>query len=107
LVEDLSDLTGSIALGGDITLSRDFKQQQAFDSYPYYGRYAIQSLLQGIEKTKATTDDYYMDPNYNSDPTRFEVKEVSNIGVRECIVYHTGVRVVITTQEIPKHLNNV
>jgi hypothetical protein len=75
--EDLSDLTGSIALGGDITLSSQILlQEQGFRLYPNYGRYAIQSILQGIEKTKATTDDYYMDPNYNSDPTRFEVKEV-------------------------------
>jgi hypothetical protein len=75
--EDLSDLTGSIALAGDITLSSQILlQEQGFRLYPNYGRYAIQSLLQGIEQTKATTDDYYMDPNYNSDPTRFEVKEV-------------------------------
>lgn len=75
--EDLSDLTGSIALGGDITLSTQILlQEQGFRLYPNYGRYAIQSILQGIKGQKATTDDYYMDPNYNSDPTRFEVKEV-------------------------------
>jgi hypothetical protein len=75
--EDVSDLSGSIALGGDITLSSQILlQEQGFRLYPNYGRYVIQSILQGIEGQRVTTDDYYMDPNYNSDPTRFEVKEV-------------------------------
>jgi hypothetical protein len=75
--EDVSDVSGSIALGGDITLSSQILlQEQGFRLYPNYGRYAIQSILQGIEGQRVTTDDYYMDPNYNSDPTRFEVKEV-------------------------------
>lgn len=75
--EDLSELAFSIALDGDITMnSQILLQEQGFRLYPNYARYAIQSILQGIEGQKVNTEDYYMDTDYNSDPTKFEVKEV-------------------------------
>jgi hypothetical protein len=55
----------------------NFTARAGFDFYPNYGRYVIQSLLQGIEENEGYYRLKAMDPNYNSDPTRFEVKEVS------------------------------
>jgi hypothetical protein len=75
--EDLSTLTWSIALDGDVTMkSQILLQEQGFRLYPNYGRYAIQSILQSVEGQRVSTDDYYMDPDYNSNPDMFRVQEI-------------------------------
>jgi len=74
--EDLSDLTLNLALDGDITQnSQILLQEQGFRLYPNYAKYMIAKLLE-IPQQTVTIDDYYMDTDYNSDPNRFEVKEV-------------------------------
>lgn len=71
------DLTWSIALDGDITLgSQLLLQEQGFRFYPNYGRFAIQRILETTGSPDITVEDYYMDTDYNSDPSRFQVKEV-------------------------------
>jgi len=75
--QDVSDLQWSIALDGDITLkSQILLQEQGFRLYPNYARYAIQTLLQTIDGQSVEVTDYYMDTDYNSDPDKFDVKEV-------------------------------
>ena len=74
--EDLSDLAFNVALDGDITMNAQILlQEQGFRLYPNYAKYMIASLLQMPQQT-VTVDDYYMDTDYNSDPKRFEPKEV-------------------------------
>jgi hypothetical protein len=77
----LSDVSWSIALDNDITLSSQILlQEQGIRFYPNYIRCMIQSILQQyLEKPfrqRIVTEDYYMDTDYNSDPDKFEVKEV-------------------------------
>ena len=76
--EDLQDLNWSIALDGDITLgSQLLLQEQGLRLYPSYARCAIQYVLEEIMLgQKVSLDEYYMDTDYNSDPDKFEVKEV-------------------------------
>jgi hypothetical protein len=75
--QGLSGLSWSVALDGDITLqSQILLQEQGFRLYPNFARYAIQSILQELQEQDVTTEDYYMDTDYNSDPDKFEVKEV-------------------------------
>jgi len=76
-LEDLSDLTFTVAVDGDITLgSQMLLQEQGFRLYPDYARFAVISLLQDIQGQVAQIEDYYFDTDYNSDPDKFEVKEV-------------------------------
>lgn len=76
-LEDMSDLSFSVALDGDITLgSQMLLQEQGLRLYPDYARLAVSSLLQDIPGQEATVVDYYFDTDYNSDPNKFEVKEV-------------------------------
>jgi len=77
------DLSFSIALDGDITLgSQMLLQEQGFRLYPNFARFAVLTILQQIllQGSKGggevTVDDYYFDTDYNSDPDKFEVKEV-------------------------------
>jgi hypothetical protein len=75
--EDLLDLSWSIGLDGDVTLgSQLLLQEQGFRLYPNYARYAIQTILESIRGQQISIDDYYMDTDYNSDPDKFEVKQV-------------------------------
>lgn len=75
--EDLLDLSWSIALDGDITLgSQLLLQEQGLRLYPSFARCAIQTLLNDIPGQQVSVDEYYMDTDYNSDPDRFQVKEV-------------------------------
>jgi hypothetical protein len=89
--EDLMDwslgltdyLQWSVALNGDISLgSQLLLQEQGFRLYPSFGRCAITSLLKqsfsspGGNNLMVDVTDYYMDTNYNSDPSKFEVKQV-------------------------------
>ena len=76
-VGDLSDLTFTVALDGDITLGTQMLlQEQGFRLYPDYARFGVLALLKGIEGQQAQIEDYYFDTDYNSDPDKFEVKEV-------------------------------
>jgi hypothetical protein len=75
--QDVADLSWSIALDGDITLqSQILLQEQGLRLYPNYSRYAIQTILGQLPGQKVITEDYYMDTDYDSDPNKFEVKEV-------------------------------
>jgi hypothetical protein len=75
-VEDLSDLQFSVALDGDITLqSQILLQEQGFRLYPNFARFAIAYLMQQ-DGQQLSVMDYYFDTDYNSDPDKFEVKEV-------------------------------
>ena len=76
-VGDMSDLTFTIALDGDITLGTQMLlQEQGFRLYPDYARFGVLALLQGLAGQRVQIDDYYFDTDYNSDPDKFEVKEV-------------------------------
>ena len=77
----VSDLSWSIALDNDITLSSQILlQEQGIRFYPNYIRCMIQSILQESLaipfQQRIVTEDYYLDTDYNSDPDKFEVKEV-------------------------------
>jgi hypothetical protein len=75
-VEDLSDLHFSVALDGDITLqSQILLQEQGFRLYPNFARFAIGYLMQQ-DGQQLSVMDYYFDTDYNSDPDKFEVKEI-------------------------------
>lgn len=75
--QTLSDLSWSVALDGDITQqSQILLQEQGFRFYPNFPRCAIQTILRHIKDQTITTEDYYMDTDYNSDPNEFDVKEV-------------------------------
>jgi hypothetical protein len=65
-------------LDGDITLgSQLLLQEQGLRLYPSFARCAIQYVLEEIMLgQKVSLDEYYMDTDYNSDPDKFEVKEV-------------------------------
>jgi hypothetical protein len=75
-VEDLSDLHFSVALDGDITLqSQILLQEQGLRLYPNFARFAIAYLMQQ-DGQQLSVMDYYFDTDYNSDPDKFEVKEI-------------------------------
>lgn len=75
--QDMADISWSVALDGDITLqSQILLQEQGLRLYPNYARYVIQSVLRQLDGQAITAEDYYMDTDYNSDPEKFEVKEV-------------------------------
>lgn len=74
--DNLSDLTLNLALDGDITMNAQILlQEQGFRLYPNYAKYVVAKLLE-MPQQSVVIDDYYMDTDYNSDPARFEVKEV-------------------------------
>ena len=78
--DDLADIELSIPLDGDITLSSQvLLQEQGFRVYPDVGRFAITSAIQksmASTNQNVSSDEYYMDTNYNSNPDLFEVKQV-------------------------------
>lgn len=78
LDDAISDLKFNVALDGDVTLSTQILlQEQGFRLYPNFGRYAVRNVLEKCLGTDAVEiTDYYMDTDYNSDPDKFEVKEV-------------------------------
>jgi hypothetical protein len=66
----------SVALDGDITLqSQILLQEQGFRLYPNFARFAIGYLMQQ-DGQQLSVMDYYFDTDYNSDPDKFEVKEI-------------------------------
>jgi hypothetical protein len=78
--DDLADIQLSIPLDGDITLnSQVLLQEQGFRVYPDFARFAIASAFQqALANTNqnVSSDEYYMDTDYSSDPDQFEVKQV-------------------------------
>lgn len=78
--DDLSDLQFSIALDKDITQNGQILLgEQGFRLVPDFARFAISSILRNYLsplKEEVTTEEYYMDTSYNSDPNLFEVKQV-------------------------------
>lgn len=78
--DDLADIQLSIPLDGDITLnSQVLLQEQGFRVYPDFARFAIASAFQqalGNTNQNVSSDEYYMDTDYSSDPDQFEVKQV-------------------------------
>jgi hypothetical protein len=74
-----ADLEFNIALDGDITLNAQILlQEQGFRLYPSFCRYAVSTILNQVSPRdqKVSAMDYYFDTDYNSDPDKFEVKEV-------------------------------
>jgi hypothetical protein len=77
LDDAITDLQFNVALDGDVTLgSQILLQEQGFRLYPNFGRYAIRNLIQATIGRPIEITDYYMDTDYNSDPDKFQVKEV-------------------------------
>jgi hypothetical protein len=98
----LADLVITVAIDGDVTLqSQILLQEQGYRLYPNFNRFIITEFFreaiqeqQEHQQTKPTSNrgssntyddnnthkvsvmDYYFDTNYNSDPDKFEVKEV-------------------------------
>jgi len=77
---DLSDLQFNVPLDMDVTLNAQILlQEQGYRIYPDFGRFVIAAALQrslvGLKQV-VTSEEYYMDTNYNSDPNLFEVKQV-------------------------------
>jgi len=78
-LDDIADLEFNIALDGDITLNAQILlQEQGLRLYPSFCRCAMLAVLNQVSPTdqKVSAMDYYMDTDYNSDPDKFEVKEV-------------------------------
>jgi ribosomal protein S8 len=78
--DDMADIQLSIPLDGDITLnSQVLLQEQGFRVYPDFARFAITSAFQQALANmdqNVSSDEYYMDTDYSSDPDQFEVKQV-------------------------------
>ena len=75
-LDDMSDLEFSVALDGDVSQNAQILlQEQGFRFYPNFARYAVTQILQQPGQ-KVSCLDYYFDTDYNSDPDKFEVKEV-------------------------------
>ena len=77
LEDPIADLQFNVALDGDVTLnSQILLQEQGFRLYANFGRYAIRNVIQSAIGSPIEITDYYMDTDYNSDPDKFQVKEV-------------------------------
>jgi hypothetical protein len=78
--DDLSDLQFSIALDKDITQNGQLLLgEQGFRLLPDFARFAISSILRTYLsplKQEVTTEEYFMDTSYSSDPDLFEVKQI-------------------------------
>lgn len=90
----LSDLIITLSVDGDATLqSQMLLQEQGYRLYPNFSRFVVTEFFRNAVQTKAITSssgnsgkedgshkvsvtDYYFDTNYNSDPDKFEVKQV-------------------------------
>jgi hypothetical protein len=75
---DLTDLTWSVAIDGDITLqSQMLLQDQGVRLYPRLAHQLVEYILKmSLVGQAVDVEDYYLDTDYNSDPAKFEVKEV-------------------------------
>ena len=75
-LEDMSDLQFSVALDGDVSQNAQILlQEQGFRLYPSFASNAVAHLMQQPGQ-KVSCESYYFDTDYNSDPAKFEVKEV-------------------------------
>jgi hypothetical protein len=93
-IEDISDLELSYALDGDVTLNAQILlQEQGYRLYPNFARFVMTFLFSSPSPSSSSSQqpqrvdgrkpwkvggamDYYFDTDYNSDPDKFEVKEV-------------------------------
>jgi hypothetical protein len=78
--DDLSELQYTVGVDGDVTLqSQILLQEQGYRLYPNFARFIVASLLGPLFRPlqqSVSSDEYYMDTDYNSDPDKFEVKQV-------------------------------
>ncbi len=89
----LSDLVITLSVDGDATLqSQMLLQEQGYRLYPNFNRFVVTELFRQAVQTKVSSSlslasaqdgsrkvsvmDYYFDTNYNSDPDKFEVRQV-------------------------------
>ena len=100
----LADLVITVSIDGDVTLqSQLLLQEQGYRLYPNFNRFVVTEFFREAIQTKQREDqakggslqsssngnsnkydnihkvsviDYYFDTNYNSDPDKFEVKQV-------------------------------
>lgn len=78
-IDDVIDLEFTVAVDFDSTLnSQILLQEQGLRLYPSLARVAVTYMLQQsvAPNQKVAVMDYYFDTDYNSDPDKFEVKEV-------------------------------
>jgi len=78
--KDLSNLQFNVPLDRDVTLNAQILlQEQGYRIYPDFGKFVIAAALQrsliGLKQV-VTSEEYYMDTNWNSDPSLFEVRQV-------------------------------
>jgi hypothetical protein len=88
--QEIDDLAFSIALDQDVTINAQvLLQEQGRRLYPSFLRCMIRAILQDALRPFSqtiTTEDYYFDTDYNSDPEKFEVKQVLvNINIENAI----------------------
>ena len=75
-LKDMCELKFGIALDGDVTQpSQILLQEQGFRLYPNFLRFSLAYLMQQ-DGQQLSLIDYYFDTDYNSNPDKFEVKEV-------------------------------
>jgi len=79
----LTDLVITVAINGDVTLqSQIILQEQGYRLYPNFTRFIVTEFfreattIETQQQNKVSVIDYYFDTNFNSDPNKFEVKEV-------------------------------
>ena len=88
----LPDLVITVSVDGDATLqSQMLLQEQGFRLYPNFNRFIVTEFFRKAMASpllsrsdspkedgsrKVSVMDYYFDTNYNSDPDKFEVKQV-------------------------------
>ena len=77
-IDGISELEFNLALDGDATMnSQILLQEQGFRLYPNLVRFSANYIMSQVDRQqKVSTMDYYFDTDYNSDPDKFEVKEV-------------------------------
>jgi hypothetical protein len=88
---DIPELNWNVAVDGDVTMNAQILlQEQGYRLYPNFARFVLKQIFQDVlaqatadsstsslpSATKVSVMDYYFDTDYNSDPDKFEVKEV-------------------------------
>jgi hypothetical protein len=75
-IQQMSDLSWTVALDNDVTIgSQILLQEQGIRLY--YIRCMMQMILRQYllpYEQSITTEDYYLDTDYNTDPEKFAVK---------------------------------
>jgi hypothetical protein len=90
-IQQMSDLSWTVALDNDVTIgSQILLQEQGIRLYPNYICCMMQTILRKNllpYEQSITTEDYYFDTEYNTDPEKFEVKEVLvNINIENVLL---------------------